>query len=134
MIPSNYYENFTSPPSTSNRFNFVFISDVDIVKHVMKIKSNEVGLASIHPLFVKLLLPKLLPYLAHIFNSILRTTLYPTQWKRAKKFQFQNRLTTKIFKSILNEQISNFLAYNNILHSYNQGSERNTALLHYSAC
>ena len=79
VIPSNYYENFTPPHTTSNRLNVVFISDGDLVKHVMKIKSNAVGLDSIHPLFVKLLLAKLLQYPVHIFNSIIRTTFYPTQ-------------------------------------------------------
>ena len=50
----------------------------------LKVKSNAVGKDNVHPKFVKLILPKILKFITHIFNSILTKSEYPTRWKFAK--------------------------------------------------
>ena len=85
VINTDYYENYTSPFCISNMFNFVFVTEFDIVKHFHKIKSNAIGLDNIHPVFLKYMLPKLLPYICYMFNTILRTASYLLQWKTSKE-------------------------------------------------
>ena len=58
VINSDYYEYFTSPFGV----NFMCISELDVIEHFIKIKSNAIGVDEIHPMFVKALLPKLLPH------------------------------------------------------------------------
>ena len=69
-IPCNYYENYTPPGRIKTTFNLFLTSDIDIVTLINKIKSNAIVLDNIHPLFIKMLLPKLLPYLKHIQYTI----------------------------------------------------------------
>ena len=57
VIDSDYYENFTSPFSVNCEFNFMCISELDVIEHFIKIKSNAIGFDEIHPIFVKALLP-----------------------------------------------------------------------------
>ena len=103
-----------------------------ILNHFLKIKSNSVGLDNFHPLFVKCLLPKLLPYLVHIFNSIITTSCFPSQWKKTKIIPIpkpQNEFRpiailpylSKVFESIIHEQINNFLTKNNIINKFQSG-------------
>ena len=53
MINTDYYKKFTYPFCINNMFNFVFVTEFDIVKHFLKIKSNAVGLDNIHCVFLK---------------------------------------------------------------------------------
>ena len=55
-----------------------------MIEHFIKIKSNAIGFVEIHPMFVKALLPKLLPHFCYIFNYIIRTSEFPASWKKAK--------------------------------------------------
>ena len=50
-----------------NMFNFVFVTEFDIVKHFHKIKSNAIGLDNIHSVFLKYMLPNLLPYIDMLY-------------------------------------------------------------------
>ena len=58
-------------------FNFVFVTEFDIVNHFLKIKANAIGLKNIQPVFLKCTLPKSLPCICYMFNEILRTCSYP---------------------------------------------------------
>ena len=116
-------------------FNFVFVTVFDIVKHFRKIKSNAIGLDNIHPVFLKYMLPKLLPYMCYMFNTILSTASYPLQWKNAKVLALSKSANefhpisilpfmSKVFESMLHEQISEFLCENNILTQFQSGYKR----------
>ena len=113
-------------------FNFVFVTEFDIVKHFHKIKTNAIGLDNIQPVFLKYMLPKLLPYICYMFNTILRTASYPLQWKNAKVLALPKSANefrpisilpfmSKVFESMLHEQISEFLCENNILTQFQSG-------------
>ena len=83
VIPNDSILNSTSS-SFSHVFGFICVNQEDIVKHILKIKSSAIGCDEIHPVFIKAILPKLLPYITYIFNTILTFSVYPIQWKEAK--------------------------------------------------
>lgn len=60
------------------------LSDADVVEALLSVKSNAIGLDGINAKFIKLSLPVILPYITHIFNTILTTSVFPTEWKKAK--------------------------------------------------
>jgi len=43
------------------------VDQCDVLDNILKIKSNAIGPDDIHPKFIKILLPKLFPYLTHTF-------------------------------------------------------------------
>ena len=61
VIPCNYYKNYTLPVRIRNTFKFFQLL---IINHIIKIRSNAMGLDNIHRLFIKLLLPK---FCSHIW-------------------------------------------------------------------
>ena len=143
----NYYENYTIPFRFNSVFRFSCINELDVVKHFLKIKSNAIGLDKIEPIFIKSILPKLLPFLVHIFNTILTTSSFPKIWKKAKIIPVEKTSNeyrpiailpyiSKVFESILHEQINNFLCHNNIINEFQSGYRANhgciTALLNVS--
>lgn len=65
-------------------FKFVCVSQLDVLESFLSIKSNAVGLDKLHPTFIKSLLPVMLPFFTHVFNTILTTSAYPPSWKKAK--------------------------------------------------
>ena len=62
-----------TPFCINNMLDFVIVTEFDIVKHFLKIKSNAIGLDNIHPVFLQYMLPKLLSYIFYMCNEILRT-------------------------------------------------------------
>jgi len=70
--------------SSQNSFYFHGVSEADVLAAINSIKSQAVGLDNLHPGFLKLLLPTLLPYITHIFNNILTKSVFPSNWKKAK--------------------------------------------------
>ena len=132
VISSNYYENYTPLFSINNSFNFLPIRDIDVINHVTKLKSHVIALDNIHHLFIKYILPKLLPYLVHIYNIIFIIRTYPIHQKKAKivpipKSAEDFRLIailpfiSKVFESIIHEQIAQFITENHILHFSQSG-------------
>ena len=86
----------------------------------------------------------MLPYLVHIFNTILMKRTYPIQWKKAKivpipkssnDFRAIAILTyiSKVFESIIHEQSFQFITENGILHSSQSGFKQKLKL-YYCAC
>ena len=69
-----------------SQFSFTTVSTLEVNYSLLSIKSNATGLDSLPPIFIKLLLPLLLPYIVHIYNTILTSSVFPSQWKKAKVF------------------------------------------------
>jgi len=65
-------------------FSFNCVSQCDVLKSILSIKSNATGLDEINPKFLKLILPKILPVITHILNCSITTSTFPKSWKIAK--------------------------------------------------
>ena len=128
MIDSDYYENFTYPFGVNCELNFMCICELNVIEHFIKIKSNAIGFDEIHPIFVKALLPKLLPHFCYLFNTIIRNCDFPVLWKKPKIIPIPKSpneyrrialpFLSKVFESILQVQINKFFTKYNLINVY----------------
>lgn len=65
-------------------FEFSCVMQSDVLTAFGLVKSNAVGCDNLHPKFIKILIPIMLPYITHIFNSIIMSSYFPMRWKHAK--------------------------------------------------
>jgi len=93
---------------------------------MLLIKSNPTGVDDINPKFIKILLPKILPYKNYIFNTALTQSIFPDSWKLAKikpipKSANEYRTISvlpylsKVFERLMAGQMTSYLTSNNIL-------------------
>lgn len=122
---TNFYENLQGLNS-SNYFNFECINQEDAMNSIFGIKSNAMGFDKIHPKFLKLVIPVILPHITHIFNTIIIKSTYPQSWKYAKiipipKSNNEYRpiailpFLSKAFERLIHKQISKYVYGNNLL-------------------
>jgi len=76
-VTTNTYLNSVPENICDTRFRFMCVDQCDVLDNILKIKSNAIGPDDIHPKFIKILLPKLIPYLTHTFNTALTTSTFP---------------------------------------------------------
>lgn len=121
-----YYERPLFENSHEFLFNFQGITQDDVVLNFLSISSNAIGADNIHPTFLKILLPQLLPLITFIFNKILTSSYYPCRWKQARiipipKSNNEYRpiailpFLSKVFERILHGQIFTFMNSSNLL-------------------
>ena len=90
-------------------------SELDVIDHLLKIMTNAVGFDETQPVFMKALLPKLLPHFCYLFKSILKTSVFALLWKSAKIIPVHKSVNeyrpiailtflSKVFESILRER------------------------------
>lgn len=142
-ICTNFYSSYCNV-SVENRFTFRCVNHIEILNGVRSIKSNAIGLDELNPKFLKLLLPNILPYLAHIFNTILTKSTFPTAWKYTKIIPIPKSTKdfrpiailpylSKVLESMMYVQINDYLHKNCLLSDRQSGfrSKRScvTALL-----
>jgi len=119
-----------------NRFSFVSVNQCDVYTSFMKITSNATGFDNIEPRFFKLLLPSLLPYICHIFNTIIMTSVFPKNWKLAKVIPIAKSngdfrpisvlsYLSKAFEQLLSSQIQTFIDFNSLLDNKQSGFRKN---------
>lgn len=82
-VAENTYANMCTVP-IENCFSFRCVDDAEVLQSLLSIKSNAVGTDEINPIFLKILLPKLLPYITYLFNTVLTKSIFPHGWKLAK--------------------------------------------------
>lgn len=70
--------------SLEDGFSFRCVDEMEILTAFKFIKSKAVGLDLISPKFIDMVLPFILPFLKHLFNSCLTTSTFPSLWKVAK--------------------------------------------------
>ena len=155
-INSYFADNFTVDNTSSsptlgrtNGFNFRLIEDYEIVNAVHEIKSNAMGLDDVSIVFIKIMLPLILPYVKHLFNIIISNSKFPQAWKVVKIIPIQKKLgkdeisnlrpisilcaLSKVLEKLLKTQISVFVSDMNFLHPFQSGFRKhhgtNTALL-----
>lgn len=129
----DFYENREG--TTNETFYFTGVNQSDVLSSCLSVKSNAVGIDDIHPNFFKILLPYLLPFITCIFNKILTTSSFPSNWKKAKIIPIPKSNSdyrpiailpylSKAFERILHNQISVFLEANSLLTDCQSGFRR----------
>lgn len=119
-----------------NNFSFDCIDQFDVLRSCMSIKSNAVGVDEIHPRFFKLILPRILPFVTHVFNTIITTSHFPSNWKKSKiipipKTKSEYRpiailpFMSKIFERLIHNQISLYVNDHNLLNDKQSGFRKN---------
>lgn len=81
----SFYENlFVDPGQMSGNFEFTYVNERDVMLSCLAVKSNAIGYDNIDPKFVRLILPQILPYITHLFNTIVMSSSFPNRWRHAK--------------------------------------------------
>ena len=86
-VPDNMQPTCDIPYSSSIYniyFSFNCVNQCDVLSSILAVKSNAVGLDGICPRFIKVILPVILPFITHIFNTCLMSSQFPDLWKVAK--------------------------------------------------
>lgn len=118
----------------SQLFTFNCVTQDEVLKCCLDVKSNAMGFDNIHPKFLKTILPVMLPYITFIFNTILTKSIFPDNWKHAKvipipKANNNNEyrpisilpFLSKVFEKLLHKQIYEHINNNNLLTSRQSG-------------
>lgn len=113
-------------------FSFQCVNSTDVMKSITSIKSNAVGTDDVSPIFIKLLMPQLLPYITYLINSIITKSTFPQKWKQAKiipilKANNEFRpiailpFLSKVLENLLSSQITAFLENEKLLTEHQSG-------------
>lgn len=128
-------------------FEFSCVTEFDVYSCFRSIKSNAVGYDDVHPKFIRLLLPQIIPYITHFFNTIIASSFFPTKWKHAKivpilKSSGDYRpiailcYLSKVLEKLLYKQINDYIRNKNLLSGKQSGFRTNhsctTALIDVS--
>jgi len=117
---------------TENAFNFSCVSQAETLHSILRIRSNATGLDEINPRFLKIILPFILPFITHVFNSILTTSTFPQSWKTAKIIPVPKNnnefrpiavlpVFSKAIESIMHNQITAYLEKHSLLSDRQSG-------------
>jgi hypothetical protein len=74
--PSNTDFNSASD-SPTDEFAFINTFELEVYNAIRQIRSNAVGADDVPIKFLKIILPYILPYITHVFNTILMLSSYP---------------------------------------------------------
>lgn len=118
-------------------FSFSNITQEDTHKAIMSVKSNAIGDDGMSPRFLKIILPHILCYINHIFNTILTTSIYPSSWKCARVIPIPKvrepkspadfrpisilPFLSKAFERLVKTQMSAHLETNRLLSTHQSG-------------
>ena len=106
-------------------FTFRCVSQLKVLSSFCSIKSKAIGIDGLNPRFFEILLPKLLPYVTHVFNTILTKSTFSDEWKESKitPIPKQNNefppisifpFLSKVIQNIMSEQINEYVRSHNI--------------------
>lgn len=120
-----------------NRFKFEMAQEQDIIKCLLSIKSNAVGVDGISLRFIKLILPSVIGALTHIINHSLTSRVFPSQWKIANIIPTAKKkdptmphdyrpisilpALSKVFEKFLANQIVDHLTKHKLLTDFQSG-------------
>lgn len=132
----SYYESLPSQNYNIRKFEFAHVTRTDVIAGFNSIKSCAIGTDGIDPRFVRIILPHIIPYITHIFNSIILKSVYPSTWKYAKITPIPKAdgsfrpiailpFFSKVFEKIVNHQIVEFTKENYLLSKVQSGFRSN---------
>lgn len=127
----NIYDDLCSVP-IKNQFSFRCVSQCEVLLSFAAVKSKSTGLDEINPHFLGMLMPKLLPYVTHLFNTILTKSVFPEGWKLSKIIPIpkQNNdyrpiailpFLSKVMENIMSKQINDYIKQKNLLSDKQSG-------------
>lgn len=131
---------------------YINVNELEVYEAVYKVKSNATGLDGIPMKFIKMTLPVLLPYITHLLNYSITSSICPQSWKKAKTFPVHKRtrfcnledfrainvlpILSKVLEILLRDQLLVFLRQYNLLtrhqSGFRSGHSTTTALLKVS--
>ena len=80
---SSIYDDICSV-SFEDSFTFRCVKQLEVLSSFRSVKSKPTGIDGLNPRFFEILLSKLLPYVTHVFNTILTKSTFPDEWKKSK--------------------------------------------------
>lgn len=140
LIPVDVNNHNTTPNLSTeldtNLFEFSGVTQTEVFYALSQVKSNATGFDNINPRFIKILLPLILPFITHLFNSIITTSSFPIKWKYAKiiplpKANSEFRpiailsFLSKVLEKLLHQQMSKFVDENCLLSEKQSGFRAN---------
>lgn len=107
-------------------FQFNCFYQTDVYKSFLSIKSNATSYDGVHPKFIKIIFPFILPYITNLFNTIITRSMFPTKWKHAKivpvpKSENEFRpiailpFLSKVLERLMHNQILDYVQHHNLL-------------------
>jgi hypothetical protein len=130
---------YTRTSQAELSFNATY--DLEVFNAIYDIKSNAIGMDGIPVRFIKLLMPYILPYITHIFNTILTTSKFPTTWKTSKIMPIAKNndpatlsdyrpvsilpALSKAMEIIIRRQITGYVERNGMISQYQSGFRAN---------
>nr|CAH7737089.1 unnamed protein product [Callosobruchus chinensis] len=137
QVDSRTIQNYRRNRCCDAEFAFHSLTDDDVVSAISRVKSNAAGPDGLTLEMVKLCSPVIVPFLTHVYNESIRTSKFPSDWKRAfvlplpKVSLPQNEselrpisllcVLSKIFEKAIYEQVIRFLERNNLIPEYQSG-------------
>jgi Reverse transcriptase (RNA-dependent DNA polymerase) len=153
---NNFFASTQTPPrqwiptrATTDSFSFGNTHDLEVYNAFSHIKSNAVGTDGVPIRFLRILMPVVLPFLTHIFNTILTSASFPETWKKSMIIPLAKvhdpssladyrpisilPVVSKALEIIMRQQILNHIETNHLLNPLQSGFRKNhsttTALL-----
>lgn len=134
----SYNGSYDFPDSSrDNEFFFRGVGVDEVATAVLSVKSSAVGLDGIHPKFVRMILPAILPCISHVFNSIFTKCYFPLKWKEAKVIPVAKKsrpnavsdfrpisilpFFSKVMERLMHNQMFAYISRNNLLSEYQSG-------------
>lgn len=124
-------------PGISDKFSFKPVTEMDVLKLIGLIKSKASGADGLNIDMIRLCIPTLLPYLAHIVNFCLLHSVFPDVWKKARVIPLPKKqnvndfsdlrpvsilpILSKILEKIMQVQFQEHLSKNKIISPYQSG-------------
>lgn len=126
VTPDANFYNINGENENYNTFDFSCVSQEEVLKSILAVKSNATGCDNISPKFIKIILPYILPYITHLFNTIIMSSTYPHKWKHSKIIPLPKSGTeyrpiailpflSKVFEKLLHEQINSYINESGLL-------------------
>ena len=108
----NTYDDLScvSPPYS---FSFRCVAQFEVLECISVVKSNAIDSDDLDPLFLKVLTPRLLPFYAHLFNTVLTKSTFPDGWKSDKILRIpktNNEFRPIAFLPVLSKVMENVIA------------------------
>lgn len=126
----NFYQNNLKTNATE-KFKFNPVSEEDVLKVIMSLKSKALGLDGINLTIIQLSCPLILPYITHLINFCLENSVFPKKWKEGRiipipKINPPNELKnlrpitilpclSKVLERLMEAQLREFLGEKDIL-------------------
>lgn len=128
---SRFYDDLCTV-SIENCFSFRCVNQNEVCESICAVKSKAVGMDDMNPTFLKAITQKILPFLTHLFNSILTKSEFPLGWKLSKIIPIpkQNNdfrpiailpFLSKVMENIMCKQMNQYLSQQKLLSDFQSG-------------